>query len=123
MTENAFYPVFCLVALALVVVLERPTVLRQLALLAFCAVAFLIRAQAVAFLPALFTAPLILAWFERRPRALLQYRVLWGASIAALIVVPLAARARKSAARRSSGRTKRAGHVHYSLGGVLRWLL
>src|SRR5207237_10581747 len=46
MTENAFYPAFVLVALALVLVLERPTWIRQVVLLALCAFAFAIRAQA-----------------------------------------------------------------------------
>jgi len=51
MTENAFYPVFMWAALALVLVLERPTVWRQVALLAVFALAFATRAQAVALVP------------------------------------------------------------------------
>src|SRR5258708_4283594 len=57
MTENAFYPAFLLVALALVLVLAEPTWRRQVLLLALCAFAFLIRAQAVAFLPAILAPP------------------------------------------------------------------
>ncbi len=68
MTENAFYPAFALVALALVLVLERPTWRRQAVLLGLCAFAFLVRAQAVAFLPAVLTAPLLLAWMDGRRR-------------------------------------------------------
>ena len=37
MTENAFYPLFLLTALVLVLTLERPTPLRQLILLGLCA--------------------------------------------------------------------------------------
>ena len=39
MTENAFYPLFLVVALALVATLERPTPLRQVVLLALCGLA------------------------------------------------------------------------------------
>ena len=52
MTENAFYPVFIWLAYALVLALERPTLKRQLVLLALCALAFLTRAQAVALFAA-----------------------------------------------------------------------
>ena len=52
MTENAFYPVFMLFVWALVAALERPTPLRQLAVFAASALAYVIRAQAVALLPA-----------------------------------------------------------------------
>ncbi len=51
MTENAFYPLFVLVVLMLVLTLERPTWRRQVALLVICALCFATRAQAVAFLP------------------------------------------------------------------------
>src|SRR5437763_954372 len=84
MTENAFYPAFVLVALALVLVLEAPTWRRQVLLLALCAFAFLIRAQAVAFLPAVLTAPVLLAWMGGRWRGLRAYRAVWGAAVVAL---------------------------------------
>jgi len=48
MTENAFYPLFLLVAWALVATLERPTVWRQIGVLALCALAFATRQQAIA---------------------------------------------------------------------------
>lgn len=66
MTENAFYPLFLITALVLVVTLERPTLLRQLGLLALCALAFETRAQAVALFAAVATAPLLLGLVERR---------------------------------------------------------
>ena len=66
MTENVFYPLFLVVVLVLVQVLERPTVGRQLLLLALVGVAFATRAQAVAIVPALLVAPPLLAFFERR---------------------------------------------------------
>ena len=61
MTENAFYPVFLVTALLLTLVLERPTTARQVALLLAVGVAAATRVQAVALVPALLTAPLLLA--------------------------------------------------------------
>jgi hypothetical protein len=66
MTENAFYPLFLLVVLVLVVVLERPTALRVVLLLALAGVAYATRVQAVALVPAILLAPLVLAIFEPR---------------------------------------------------------
>src|SRR4029453_4498341 len=51
MTETVFYPVFVCVALALVLMLERPTVARQLVLLPLAVRAFATRPQAVVLIP------------------------------------------------------------------------
>ena len=59
MTENAFYPLFALASLVLVLTLERPTALRQLLLLATCAVCFATRAQAIALFGAALVAPVL----------------------------------------------------------------
>jgi 4-amino-4-deoxy-L-arabinose transferase-like glycosyltransferase len=118
MTENAFYPLFVSVALALVLVLERPTPLRQVLLLALCALAFLTRAQAVAFLPAILTAPLLLAWLDGRRSALRQYAVLWGAAVVALVLVPIAQVARGRSVLSVFGAYETAGKTHYALGDV-----
>jgi hypothetical protein len=59
MTENAFYPVFLFCVLAMVLALERPSAVRQLAVLGLVGIAFLIRHQALTFLPALVTAVLV----------------------------------------------------------------
>ena len=64
MTENAFYPLFLVVVLALVRMLEEPTWRRQIWLLALVGVAFATRAQAVAIVPALLAAPPLLAFFS-----------------------------------------------------------
>lgn len=79
MTENVYYPLFLTAALVLVLVLERPTPLRQVALLALVGLLFLTRVQAVAFLPAIVLAPFLAAWLGRRPlRAeLARQRLLW----------------------------------------------
>ncbi len=65
MTENAFYPLFVLAALLLVLTLERPTALRQVLLLAVCGVAFATRAQAIALFGAALVAPLVQGLIER----------------------------------------------------------
>ena len=88
MTENVFYPVFLGVALLFVLTLEKPTTTRQLLLLGAVAVAFATRAQAVALVPALLTAPLVLAIFRREPiRAVLgRFRWLYGATLGGALV-------------------------------------
>lgn len=50
MTENLFFPVFVLAAFAIGLMLERPTVLRQVAVLAAIGVAFLVRFHGVVLL-------------------------------------------------------------------------
>ena len=89
MTENVFYPVFLWLALALVAALERPTLTRQLLLLAACALAFVTRAQTVAIVVAVLSAPIVLAWIERgRPQRLKAFAPLYGiVGAAALLVI------------------------------------
>ena len=48
MTENAFYPIFLWLVFALLLMLDRPTLGRQLAVLGLCVLAFVTRAQTVA---------------------------------------------------------------------------
>ncbi len=92
MTENVFYPLFLTTALALVLTLERPTLPRQAALLALVAVSFGTRVQAIAIVPAVVVAPLILAVLQRRPlRATLKpfralYAVIVGVGLLVLVV-------------------------------------
>jgi hypothetical protein len=83
MTENVFYPLFLCVMLAFVAALERPTPVRQLLLLALCALAYLTRAQALALFPAIAAAPLLLgSWRSFR----VLYAALGGAALSALVV-------------------------------------
>ena len=83
MTENAFYPLFLCVLLAFVAALERPTVARQLLLLGLCVIAYLTRAQAIAFFPAIALAPVLVGnWRSFR----VLYGTLGGAVAAALLV-------------------------------------
>jgi hypothetical protein len=87
MTENAFYPLFLLVVLLLVVVLERPTALLVLVLLALVGVAYATRVQAVALAPAILLAPLVQAVFQRQGFAATIVRFRWLYGIVAGVVV------------------------------------
>jgi glycosyltransferase involved in cell wall biosynthesis len=101
MTENVFYPVFLWLALALVAALERPTLRNQLLLLAACAVAFETRAQTVAIVAAVLSAPVVLAWIERgRPNRLKSFAPLYSivAAVAVVAVLVEAFRGRSPAA-------------------------
>jgi hypothetical protein len=124
MTENLFYSLFLVVALVLVLVLERPTALRVVALLALFAVAFATRVQAVAFAPAALLAPLALAIFRREgARAtLVRYRLLY----AGFVLVGAAAVVVQVAAGRSPGAVLGAyspvSSASYDLGAALRYL-
>jgi glycosyltransferase involved in cell wall biosynthesis len=117
MTENVFYPLFLWLALALVLALERPTLVRQAVLLALCGLAFETRAQTVALVAAALTAPLVLAWIERgRPRRLAAWAPLYGIIAAAALVVVVVEVAR--------GRSPSAALGNYSVtssGGYRPW--
>ncbi len=89
MTENAFYPLFVLACLLLVATLERPTLLRQLVVLAVIAVAYLTRAQAVVLVAAVAIAPVVLGLIDRNVRRQLRafaatYILLGGGALVAL---------------------------------------
>ncbi len=92
MTENAFYPLFLVVTLMLVVVLERPTPLLVSLLLLLVGLSFATRVQAVAIAPAVLLAPFVLAVFERRgvvatiSRFRWLYGIVAGAAVAVLAV-------------------------------------
>jgi glycosyltransferase involved in cell wall biosynthesis len=125
MTENAFYPIFVWFSYALLLALERPTLRRQVAVLALAVLAFLTRAQAVALVAAALTAPLLLAWIERgRPRRLRAWKPLYAAVIAAgvLAIVVEAARGR-SPSQLLGGYSVTTQHASYGLWASLRWIL
>ena len=92
MTENAFYPLFLVVILVLLVTLERPTPFWVVLLLALSGLAYATRVQAVALGPAILLAPLLLAVFERRglretvSRFRWLYGIVLGAAVVALVV-------------------------------------
>ncbi len=91
MTENVFYPLFVAFALLFVVTLERPTVGRQVGLIVLFALIYETRAQAVALLPAMATAPVLLALVRREGArdGVRRFAVLYGI-LAAGVVVALA---------------------------------
>lgn len=125
MTENVFYPIFMWLAYALAVALQRPTVRNQLFVLALCALAFLTRAQAVALVAAVVTAPLALAWIERgRPRNLRAWKALYGLVIAAAVLgtVVEAARGRSPSQLLGSYSVTTSGAT-YHVWPSLRWIL
>lgn len=119
-TESLFYPVASFLALAGVRWLETPTVRRLAALLALLVVAFATRSQALAFVPALVTAPLILAALRGRSAGLRAYAPLWGlvGGLAALLVVVQVARGRPLASL--LGAYSVVGEGGYGVGSVLR---
>jgi Dolichyl-phosphate-mannose-protein mannosyltransferase len=122
MTENVFYPLFLLVALVLVLALERPTLTRQAALLALAGLAFATRAQALAFVPAVLVAPLLLALFERRdPRAALRpFAPLYGIAVVGGLAVIGGQLARGRSLRDLLGAYAVVGDRHYDVVDVFR---
>src|SRR5256886_16567871 len=122
MTETVFYPLFACVALVLVLALERPTLLRQLLLLGLCLLAFLTRTQAIVLIPAVATAPLLLAWLDRRRlRMLADFRVLYGALAVAVVGVLAVQLIRGHSPFDVLGSYSVTGHTTYRPGQVLEW--
>jgi len=123
MTENAFYPIVLAAALALVLALERPTPARVAAFLAAAGVAYLTRPQAVFLVPAALTAPLLLAWWSRRARTVLEFRWLYGGlgTVAALVLGAAAVRGNGPLAL--LGPYRAATTQDYSATEIARWLL
>jgi len=124
MTETVFYPLFACVALALVLALERPTIQRQLVLLGLCLLAFLTRSQAIVLIPAVATAPLLLAWLDRRRlRMLADFRVLYGVLAAGVVGVLLVQLFRGHSPYDVLGSYSVTGHATYRPDQVVKWLL
>lgn len=119
MTENAFYPLFLLFALALVRMLERATVARIALVLALVVLAFLTRAQAVALVPAVLAAPFVL----RGRRALEEWFWLYVPVAVAATIVSLAQVARGRSLLDLLGAYETVGERSYSVGEVAKWLL
>jgi hypothetical protein len=120
MTENPFYPLFLLAALLLVLALERPTPLIVVGLYGLVGLGFATRVQAVALVPAILLAPLVLAVFERRGfrGTISRFRWLYGVAGAAVLAVL----AIQLAAGNLLGAYAPVGEQAYDLGEVLRYL-
>jgi hypothetical protein len=123
MTENVFYPLFLVVALAIIAMLERPTPLRQLIVLALCLLAYLTRQQAVALVAAAATAPLLLALTERRGRTLRSFATLYSILAAAGAVALLDTVARGRSIYSLLGAYRAATSRTYTVSGVAHYLL
>jgi hypothetical protein len=122
-TESLFYPVALTLAWLLLRYVERPEWRRLLALVAVLGVAFATRAQSLAFVPAVATAPLVLALLRGRARELRPFvplYVLLGAA-AALVAGVQAARGRSPADL--LGAYSIVGEGGYDTGSVLRFWL
>ena len=120
MTENAFYPLFLVVVLVLLVVLERPTPFWVVLLLALLGLAYATRVQAVALGPAILLAPLVLALFERRGvrPTIARYRWLYGITLGAVGILLVA----QLAGGGLLGAYEPVGERNYDVGEALRYL-
>lgn len=116
MTENVFFPIFLTVVLVFVLTLERPTPARQLLLLGCCVVAYLTRAQALAFFPAIVVAPVLLGTWR-------SLRVLYGTLGGAALVALIAQLVRGESPLGLLGAYSVAGDYAYEPAEVLRWLV
>jgi hypothetical protein len=125
MTENAFYPLFLTAALLLVLVLERPTPLRVAGLLAAVLACFGTRAQALALVPALLLAPLLLAVLDRRrARTVLRpFALLYGLVAAGGLVVLVGQAARGRSPIDLLGAYSVVGDVSYDAEVVAKYFL
>ncbi|HEY6030943.1 MAG TPA: glycosyltransferase family 39 protein, partial [Gaiellaceae bacterium] len=121
MTENAFYPLFLVCVLALVAALDRPTPLRQVAVLALATLCYLTRVQAVFLLPAIALAPPLLLRYRRQSwRALRDWAVLYALLALGIVAALVYQEAR---GRSVLGAYEAATTTHYTAATSLRWLL
>ena len=122
-TESLFYPVALGLAFVLVRYLERPGWRWLAALVAALAIAFATRSQSLAFVPAIATAPLLLALLRSRWSALRPFVPLYvlGAAAAIALVVLQAARGRSLTDL--LGAYSIVGEGGYDAGQVLRFWL
>jgi hypothetical protein len=124
MTENAFYPLFLVVVLSLVHVLERPTLTRQIVLVGLLGVAYQTRPQAVALAAAALTAPLVQGLLGRRVRsALVAQRTLYGIAGAGIVLVAVLQLVRGQSFSSLLGAYSVAGEGGYHVGAVVRYFL
>jgi 4-amino-4-deoxy-L-arabinose transferase-like glycosyltransferase len=123
MTENAFYPVFLLAVLTLAWTLERPGLLQQVLLLLVLALAVLTRLQAVALVPAVLTAPLFAALFERSTARLRRLWPLYALVLAGGLAILGVQALRGESPRELLGAYSVVGEGGYDVGRALHFLL
>ncbi len=122
-TESLFYPIALVVAWLLLRYLEQPGWWRLLALLAAVVVALSTRAQSLAFLPAIATAPLLLALLRGRARTLRPFLPLYSVLAGAAVLIVGVQTARGRSPIDVLGAYSIVGEGAYDLGSVLRFWL
>jgi Dolichyl-phosphate-mannose-protein mannosyltransferase len=125
MTENLFYPLFLVVVLVTVLALERPTGLRIGLLAGLVGLAFATRVQAVALVPAILLAPVVLAVLDgsRLRSALVRFRWLYAVFLGLGVVVLAVQIAAGNSLTDLLGAYSPVGDASYDLGQVLRFLV
>jgi hypothetical protein len=123
MTENAFFPIFLLLALALVALLERPRLVAVVLFLGALGLAYETRAQAIAVLPAALTAPILMAALGRRPREVLRHKLLYVTVGGLAVLAVLAEVVRGRSISSLLGAYAAATNSSYDPGVVSRWFL
>jgi hypothetical protein len=122
MTENAFYPIFLFAVLAIVVWIERPSITTTLWVIALVGLAYLTRAQALAFGPAILTAPPLYVWAQKRGwRALRDYGLMYAVVVAGGLLVVIVQVARGASPLGILGAYQVAGETDYHFWSVVEW--
>ncbi len=125
MTENLFYPLFLVIALVLLLVLESPSWPRVVLLAVLLAVAYGTRTQAIALVPAALLAPLVLAYFARRGirDTFARFRALYGAFLVLGLLVLAIQLATGRSPRALLGAYAPVGNRGYDVSNALHYLL
>ena len=122
-TESLFYPVALGFAFVLVRYLEQPGWRWLAALVVALAIAFATRSQSLAFVPAIATAPLVLALLRSRRSALRPFVPLYALGAAAAIGLVVLQAARGRSLSDLLGAYSIVGEGGYDTGPVLRFWL
>jgi hypothetical protein len=134
MTENAFYPLTALWLLALVRALERPTALRQVAVVALVLAAVLTKVQAVTLVPAMVTAIAIVVLLDaleagragvlgRSWRGVLAFWPTWGLFALAIPLALIRQALRDQPLRELLGAYAATLDREYTVGELANWSL
>lgn len=122
-TESLFYPLSLALALLLVRWLERPSPGRLAALLGSLAAAYATRSQALAFVPAIATAPLVLALLRGRWAELRRYVPLYALLLVVTVALVVTQAVRGRSLADLLGAYSIVGEGGYDLGRALRYWL
>ena len=122
-TENLFYPVALLFGWTLVLVLERPSAGRILALVAALAAWVATRSQAIGFVGAILLAPFLLALLRRDRSVLRRFAPLLGGIVVLGVLLVVAQLARGRSLSDLLGAYSVVGEAGYDVGQVLRFWL